>query len=284
MGDGRIAVQFYKITPHLYLAGVRIFEAMTCVKPSNIRISRFLLLIVCLFLRHYAVAAPSAPPKKMNVYFLSGLGADSRVFSKLKLDPRLNVKHIKWIRPKRKESLQHYAGRLKAQIDTTQPFQLVGLSFGGVVASELASISHPQQVTLISSMSTGVPLSRFYQVMIKFFMLSPLAAPLLKSANKITYRYFGADTPELKKLLKDILHDTDSKFLKWALVRMSGWDRKDPVPNLYHIHGSADLLIPKLITKPDTVIEGGGHLMVYAQANQISKILNKRLMSVRSQE
>jgi pimeloyl-ACP methyl ester carboxylesterase len=254
---------------------------------SNIRNSCFLLLLA--FTGQPAIAgtdstALNPPVKKMNVYFLSGLGADERIFAKLKLDPQLNVKYIKWIRPKKKESIRHYAGRLLPQIDTSEPFQLVGLSFGGVIASEIATITCPQQVTLISSMSTGVPLAKFYQVMIKFLLLSPLSAPLLKWPNKITYRYFGADSPELKKLLKNILHDTDSKFLKWALTRMSGWDRKEPVENLYHIHGTADKLIPVLIVKPDIIIEGGGHLMVYAQAEQVSKILNDRLLSVRSRE
>lgn len=230
------------------------------------------------------LSAADASAKKMNVYFISGLGADERVFTKLKLDPRLNVKYIKWIRPLKKESLQHYAARLSKQIDTSQPFQLVGLSFGGVVASEIADIACPEQVTLISSMSTGVPLSKFYQLMIKCLLMSPLSAPLLKSANRLTYSYFGADTPELKKLLKKILHDTDSKFLKWALTRMSGWDRKERVENLFHIHGTADKLIPILIVKPDIIIEGGGHLMVYAQADQISKILNHRLTTIHSAE
>lgn len=251
----------------------------------DIRNSCFLLLTLLAFFKQHAygqsnTATLHRTSEKMDVYFLSGLGADRRVFSKLKLDPRLNVKHIEWIRPLRKESLRHYAGRLVAQIDTTRPFQLVGLSFGGVIASELCDITHPVQVTLISSMSTGVPLARFYQLMIRFLLLSPLSAPLLKSANRVSYRYFGADTPELKAMLKNILHDTDSKFLKWALTRMSGWDRKDPVPNLYHIHGTADRLIPLAIVKPDTTIEGGGHLMVYAQSEQISDILNKRLMSI----
>jgi pimeloyl-ACP methyl ester carboxylesterase len=229
-------------------------------------------------------AAIDVSAKKLNVYFISGLGADERVFTKLKLDPRLNVKYIKWIRPLKKESLQHYAARLSKQIDTSQPFQLVGLSFGGVIASEISDIACPQQVTLISSMSTGVPLSKFYQAMIRFLLMSPLSAPLLKSANRITYGYFGADTPELKKLLRQILHDTDSKFLKWALARMSGWDRKERVDNLFHVHGTADKLIPILIVKPDMIIEGGGHLMVYAQADQISKILNHRLTTIDSAE
>ncbi|MCF0071367.1 alpha/beta hydrolase [Dyadobacter sp. CY261] len=222
--------------------------------------------------------------KKMNVYFISGLGADERVFTKLKLDPRLDVKYIKWVKPLKRETLQHYAARLSKQIDMSQPFQLVGLSFGGVIASEIADVACPQQVTLISSMSTGVPLSRFYQLVIRFFLFSPLSAPTLKSANRLTYSYFGADTPELKKLLKDILHDTDSKFLKWALIRMSGWGRKDRAENLFHIHGTADKLIPIVIVKPDMVIKDGGHLMVYAQADQISKILNDRLTTIHSVE
>src|SRR6218665_2073919 len=45
-----------------------------------------------------------------NVYFLSGLGADQRVFRKLELDKHFQVRHIEWIRPLRNESLRSYAG------------------------------------------------------------------------------------------------------------------------------------------------------------------------------
>ncbi|SKC17804.1 alpha/beta fold hydrolase [Dyadobacter psychrophilus] len=216
-------------------------------------------------------------PDKMNLYFLSGLGADKRVFSKLELDDRFAVHYIDWIKPLKKESIADYAGRLVAQIDTTRPFQLVGLSFGGIVASELAEIIHPEQVVIISSTPTGVPISRFYQGLTKFLLLSPFAGPVLKSTNSVTYKFFGADTPELKSLLKSVLHDTDSKFMKWALVKMGSWKRKDKVENLYHIHGTNDKLISIKLVKPDVTIDGAGHLMVYAQAKQISDILNKKL-------
>ncbi|TDE12029.1 alpha/beta fold hydrolase [Dyadobacter psychrotolerans] len=213
----------------------------------------------------------------VNVYFLSGLGADKRVFSRLKLDSRISVNHIEWIKPERRETLKHYAGRLVTQIDTAKPFRLVGLSFGGIIASELSEIVHPQQVIIISSTSTGVPVSKFNRGLIRFLLLSPFAAPILKSANKQTYKYFGADTPELKTLLKDILHDTDSRFLKWALARMSGWKREEKAPNLFHIHGTADRLIPINLVQPDIRIEGGGHLMVYGQPEEVSRLLNEHL-------
>ena len=149
---------------------------------------------------------------KMNVYFLSGLGADERVFAKLKLDTtRFNVRHIKWIQPLKKETLHEYARRLSAQVDTTRPFHLIGLSFGGIMASVLSELIHPEQIVIISSTSTGVPVSRFNQNLIRFFLFSPLSGPILKSANSIVYDYFGANTPEMKALLKQILKDTDTR-------------------------------------------------------------------------
>ncbi|KQS23853.1 alpha/beta fold hydrolase [Dyadobacter sp. Leaf189] len=249
---------------------------------SGIRIalSLFMILANAFDQNLFAGKNPGSPePSKMNVYFISGLGADKRVFDKLKLDDAIQVNHIQWIRPQRKETIAHYAGRLVAQMDTTKPFKLVGLSFGGVIASEISRIALPEQIVLISSTPLGIPVSAFNRGLIRFFLLSPFAAPILKSANKYTYRYFGADTPELQALLKNILHDTDSKFLKWALIKMSSWDRKTRADHIYHIHGSADKLIPIDLVKPDVVINGAGHLMVYAQADQISEILNKQLLS-----
>jgi hypothetical protein len=57
---------------------------------------------------------------KMNVYFISGLGADKRVFQNLNIDPKFNVINIEWIDPKRKETIEDYAGRLISQIDTDE--------------------------------------------------------------------------------------------------------------------------------------------------------------------
>ncbi|QRR03295.1 alpha/beta fold hydrolase [Dyadobacter sandarakinus] len=213
----------------------------------------------------------------MNVYFISGLGADKRVFSQLRIDSRFTVHHIEWISPERNETLSQYAHRLAAQVDTTQPFQLVGLSFGGVMASELADIIHPDQIIIISSTPVGIPVSAFYRGLLHFLLLSPFSAPILKSSNRMTYKYFGANTPELKALLKTILHDTDSHFLKWALKRMSSWERRQKVPGVFHIHGTSDRLIAPRLVQPDVWIEDGGHLMIYDEAAEISGILNRQL-------
>lgn len=66
----------------------------------------------------------------MNAYFISGLGADKRIFSKLKLNENINIIHVDWITPNKNESLASYAQRLISAMDLPQPFALVGVSLG----------------------------------------------------------------------------------------------------------------------------------------------------------
>ncbi|WP_051584663.1 alpha/beta fold hydrolase [Pedobacter jeongneungensis] len=87
----------------------------------------------------------------MNTYFICGLGADKRIFAKLKLDEKINMIHVDWIKPVKNESLSAYAERLSKVIDNAQPFALVGVSFGGMIAVEIAKILNPVSTIIISS-------------------------------------------------------------------------------------------------------------------------------------
>ncbi|HVG11799.1 MAG TPA: hypothetical protein VM843_02295, partial [Flavisolibacter sp.] len=86
----------------------------------------------------------------VNVYFISGLGADCRIFKNLQLPPSYHAVHVEWIKPLVKESLAEYALRLSAAIDTTQPFGLIGLSLGGMIAVEISKNKRAEWVVLIS--------------------------------------------------------------------------------------------------------------------------------------
>ncbi|MBK8746855.1 MAG: alpha/beta hydrolase [Saprospiraceae bacterium] len=215
---------------------------------------------------------------KMNVYFISGLGADKRVFQNLDIDPKFNVINVEWVDPKRKETIEAYAGRLISQIDTTKPFQIVGLSFGGMMATVISEQIRPEQIILISSNSVGRPIGKFYRGLIGFVLLSPFSAPFLKSTNKFTYKLFGTHTPDEKALLKSILKDTDSKFLKWALKAIGKWKHPNKSPIAYQINGSADKMVKLEYVDADKVIEGGEHFMVLSKAEEISKVINAQLL------
>ena len=100
----------------------------------------------------------------MNIYLLSGLGADKRVFSRVAFSANHVVRHIEWISPISNEGLSSYARRLSGQIDEAQPFCWVGISFGGVVAVELNKFVKPLQTIIISSAWTDVQIPWYYKV------------------------------------------------------------------------------------------------------------------------
>ena len=211
----------------------------------------------------------------MNVYFISGLGADKRIFSKLNLDKRINIIHIDWIQPTKNESLENYAKRLGLVIDTTQSFAIVGVSFGGMIATELAKAYKPKAIIAISSTIEGRYLPASYRFAGKLNLVKIIPTGILKASNKITQNYFfGVKSIEERELLSRIIADTDPKFLKWAIGSILSWKNKVTPKNLYHIHGTNDKVLYSKNARPDYLIKNGTHFMVYQNAKEISYLID----------
>jgi pimeloyl-ACP methyl ester carboxylesterase len=215
----------------------------------------------------------------VTVYFISGLGADKRAFEKLTLPQKITIKYVEWVENSEDESLAGYCHKLCDQINIKEDFSLVGLSFGGIVAVELAKIIEPKQVVLISSIATSkeLPVDRFGHFLFKKLHLYKLIpASIFKNANAITYWFFGVKNKDEKDLLKQIISDTPPAFAKWAFGRILTWENTIKPKHLFHIHGSADKLFPIKNTSADVTINGGGHFMVYSKAEEVSKVLAAR--------
>jgi pimeloyl-ACP methyl ester carboxylesterase len=217
-----------------------------------------------------------------NVYFISGLGADRRLFIKLKLPAGFKSIHLDWIAPRDNETILDYAARLARQIDTSQPFYLVGLSFGGMVASELTRLVTPVRTIIISSAPTAKEIPWYYKTAGLLRLPRLLPAGLLKKAalsvaNPAAYWFFGASTKEEKGVLKEVLQDMDPDFVKWALTAITCWKTRERPGNLFHIHGTADKVLPIRFTAPDYVLKGGEHLIVFSKSEIVSEILAREL-------
>lgn len=210
-----------------------------------------------------------------ELYVLSGLGVDHRVFEQFRFENR-KVVFLAWIPPVKKESLASYAKRIAQQITTESPI-LIGLSFGGMVAIEIAKIRTVQKVIVIASAKGKCeipPLFRFFG-RLKFNLLLP--ATLLKRSNRLTYWFFGVYTQEDKKLLKTILNDTDPVFLQWAIAAILTWQNTVIPSGVLHIHGDQDRLLPYRFVAADYCISGGGHFMTVNKASQIEAIISAQL-------
>lgn len=215
----------------------------------------------------------------MNTYFISGLGADKRIFSKLKLDEKINMIHINWISPNKNESLVSYAQRLSSVIDLSQPFALVGVSFGGMIAVEMAKLLKPATTIIISSTMLSTHLPVLYRFAGKLGLLKFIPAKFLKSSNKLTQNYyFGTRSNSEKTLLSKIIKDTDPYFLKWAIGSILSWENENRPERIYHIHGTNDKILYSEIARPDFIIKNGTHFMVYQNAEEISGIIDQIIL------
>ncbi|WP_343522085.1 alpha/beta hydrolase [Pedobacter sp.] len=216
----------------------------------------------------------------MNAYFISGLGADKRIFSKLKLNEKIKIIHIDWIDPVKNESLAAYARRLSKMIDQSQPFALIGVSFGGMIAVEIAKVLNPLTTIIISSTMLSTHLPAIYRLAGKLGLLKLIPAKLLKSSNKFTQNYyFGTRSSSEETLLGKIIKDTDPYFLKWAIGSILSWENKVKPERIFHIHGTNDKILYSKKSKPDFVIQKGTHFMVYQNAREISEIIDEMILN-----
>jgi len=211
-----------------------------------------------------------------KVYFISGLGADKRAFSFLDLSFCEPV-YIEWIKPLPKESLKEYALRLKNQIPEPNPV-IIGVSFGGMLATEIAKSDPTAKAIIIASNKTKNEFPKIFLAG-KYIPAYKWVPPsLLKKATLLRNKFFGPKGDRQKEVFKEILKDADTDFSKWAIYSILHWDNAEIPANLTHIHGTSDRLLPYRLVKADFAIKGGSHLMVMNQHDDISALLKKLIV------
>lgn len=207
-----------------------------------------------------------------RIFVFSGLGADERIFQNFQL-PGYELCFVKWIRPLANESIHNYAKRISEQINMHKPI-LLGVSFGGMMAIEVAKQIETDKVILISTAKTRKELPFYY----RFFSIVQLhklvPRKLLKTANPFTNWFFGVAIKPEKELLRQILDDTDGIFLKWAIDKIVNWQNTLSLPNTLHVHGTSDKLLPIRFLRPDIKIINAGHLMVLNCSPEIIKAIS----------
>lgn len=208
-----------------------------------------------------------------QIYLLSGLGADKRVFNYLDLKA-FHTKHIEWNEPRRKESVETYALQLTSQIASEKPI-LVGVSFGGIMAIEIAKHMETEKIIIISSAKDKTQIPDANRLISKSNLMNVLPSNFLKQPNDVMYWLFGIETKEEKDLLRGILKDTDIDFLKWGMKKVGEWKNTRQFENLIQIHGTTDKIFPH--RQGDYKIQNGGHFMIVNRAKEISQIISKIL-------
>jgi pimeloyl-ACP methyl ester carboxylesterase len=209
----------------------------------------------------------------MAIYLLPGLGADERLFQYLDLGP-LEVIPIHWITPNADDSIENYAAKIALQISGNDNI-LIGQSFGGLMAVEIGKIIPFKKIIIISSMIACDELPRRYRVAGRLRLHKILTPGLLKRSHALINWIMGATDPKRRKLLTDMLRDSDEKFMVWAIEKILTWQNRAIPSNIVCIHGDNDRVLP--LRRAEYVIKGGGHLIVADRPSEVSSAIKEIL-------
>lgn len=215
---------------------------------------------------------------KTTVYLLHGQGGDARLFNNFELDTSYySPIFINLDTPPKGLTMREYAEVLTQKIDTTQPFHLIGVSLGGMLAAEMADFLHPQKVILISSAKNASEIPGRYKLMRKFPLHRIYPGWLLRYSAFIAQRIVEPDRNKQGKIFDAMLRDKDPKFLKRTVPMLIYWDKKTVASSIIHIHGDNDHTLPIKKIKANYVIKGGSHMMVLTRGKEISTLVNELL-------
>jgi len=215
-----------------------------------------------------------------NLILLPGIAANARTYEYLHpYFPNLYVPP--WLPLRADETLAGYARRMVDSIALqrlTPPFFLGGHSFGGVLAQEMAAFIRPEALFLISSFRTHRDISRLMKVV--EFMSRPAPHWLIRALSH-PYRFLGPQMrrgqKEQLELLVSMFFATPLELTRWgARCSTSYAGRKLDLP-IYHIHGSADPVLPVRYAKADVVLHRGTHIIPITRAAEVAEFIATRL-------
>lgn len=203
-----------------------------------------------------------------NVVLFSGLGANHCIFDFLELG-EVNKIYIQWPVPQPGESLTQYAKRIAQQIPCEKPI-LIGVSFGGMVATEISKLIPTEKVIVISSAGSHRAIPFYYKLLGFLGLQNVLPARVATRPGKILCKILGVETPEHRTFLNGIMTKADPIFLRRAVNMILNWRNEVLPKNFHHIHGTSDFLLPLRVACHATVV-GGGHFMIVDRAKEVSQ-------------
>ncbi len=210
----------------------------------------------------------------MKLYVISGLGADYSVLERLEFNPDTEIVFLDWLMPEKNEDFQHYVDRMSERIDDTEPFCLLGYSFGGIMVQEINQKKKAEKVVIMGSIRSDKEKSALIRAGEITKIPKYLPESIFNEKSAFAYgvirKLFDPKNPKIFQYFKV----KDPYYLKWSVEKISEWKFKE-TPNVIQILGDKDIVFPISKCKPDYIIKGGTHLFPATKSKEVSKILKE---------
>lgn len=218
-----------------------------------------------------------------RIVLFPGMGADPRMFARLKARLGDDVESPDWLMPERDEPFDHYAKRfadkLQPEPGDDRPLFLGGVSFGGMVALQVACHLRPEAVILIGSCRSRHAKPPRWRVAKRVGGLIPLSMfgpRVFALAARWVATLDQLDEPH-RRLLIDMARRCDPYHVRWTGYTCADWTfdpaEYDGFPPIHQVHGRHDAIIPLHPGDPDKVIEDGRHILPFSHEQTVHRYI-----------
>jgi len=204
---------------------------------------------------------------------IPGTGADERLFHQLELSA-FDTVNIHLPVPDWGESMHDYAERIAhEQVDTSQRYAFLGVSLGGMVATELAELYEPEFTLVVASAKTRNELPPGYRFARFVPIYRVVGGRTMRWFTKRVQPRFEPMEPEQRELFIDMIYAKDPRFLQRAVGLMVNWQRTDAPDGVTHVHGRLDHTLPMRYVRPDLTVRDEGHMLTYSSPEVVEAVL-----------
>lgn len=214
----------------------------------------------------------------MTIYLVPGLANDKRIFKNLsEYLSDYNLVYLEHLpTTDLDETIEQYVNRLIMHYgDFDENSVIIGMSLGGIIATELSKKIKFRRVVLISTVKHKSELPLLIRAAKKFNIHIPPI--LIKSSIKPISIFLGVTNSDGADYIHKMINDANEEHIIWAQRAAAKWENRLIPDNYIHIHGTNDEIFPFKYIKPTHKIEGGTHYMIMDRAGEISEIIKNNI-------
>lgn len=210
----------------------------------------------------------------MKLYIVSGLGADYTVLERLHFNTGIEVIFLNWLIPETNESFSRYVQRMADRVDASEPFYLLGYSFGGIIVQEINRLKHARKVVILGSIKSHHEKSKLIRAGELTRIPKILPTGFFNERSTVAYSFFRKlFDPKNPKILQ-YFRVRDPYYLKWSIDKICDW-KYDEDQEVIQIMADRDIVFPLKNSHPDYIIHNATHLFPATKSGEVSAILNR---------
>ncbi|MBI3288953.1 MAG: alpha/beta hydrolase [Elusimicrobia bacterium] len=203
-----------------------------------------------------------------RLILFSGMGGDNRLYRHIRI-PDADTVTPNHVEPNDGETLPQYAARIADGLNIQPADVIGGISFGGMIAGEIAKQRPVAGLILLGSCLRPSRLPWSYKWAERIGRFVPDFAFRLRSCGPLLHWRFAPLTPEAAKCLVEMARTYPMSQLRGFGRMAVQWDgAANPSCPLLSIHGDWDRIIPLHCAESGLVLKDAGHAFTLTHAEQ----------------